>query len=88
MTAEEFLRRRLGGGDLTPHLVGNGGIGVGGEGETSSGIEVERGLPQADATGLQKLGVGEAASPLPTEDEVDQAVVLGDGWYGTCRRDG
>ena len=80
-----LLWRRVGFGYFAPDLASDAGPGVSGECVTTVGVEVLEGVPKADATGLKQLSVGEGATVLVADDDVDQPIVMGHGWLVTCR---
>jgi hypothetical protein len=62
--------------DGSRNVTPNAGPGVGGKREAAGRIELEDGLPQADAPGLERLGVGEWSRAIPADDGMDEAIVL------------
>jgi len=60
-----------------PDLARDSGPCVGGESCAAVGIVPLQSLPEADASGVQELLVGEGATPLAAEHGVDKAIMLG-----------
>jgi hypothetical protein len=63
--------------DGSPHPALDRGPSVGGEGETTGGIEAEDGPPKTDASGLQGVGKGQVAQHLAPHDDLNQTLVAG-----------
>ncbi len=82
---EDLLWRRVGLGHIVPDMAGDAGPGIRGESGAVVGVEVLDSVPEANATSLKQLSVGEAAAVLAADDGVDEAFVVGQAWLVTCR---
>jgi hypothetical protein len=76
VSAGQRLAQVLSKSDSPPYLTCYGDAGVGGEGKAALHVEGQNGMPEADASFLEHLGVGQRTVPLPTNDVMNQAIVL------------